>query len=332
MVRSRTFVVAGVVVLLAWRACRSDPSPTAKTIDAHLQTAVVDGGFAFRMFPSLVIEVDRDNRRGSPTSVRLPSDGFRVVGLGPHLGIGWQSGKRVHVGELAPDGTIANTTTWGRSVRQLCEGAASNEHRFGIGWLESNGRVWMVHGNTQARAEVAATFGATGDIEAQRVTWCAIASAEDRIALLWRDGRNAQMNFCNRRGCSELVTSVRIDAKSTLLGVGCVRDACLFATRDPAGKVTLRRVTERGKILVKSLDHVDEGSDVAVVGVGPRGFAIAYVGVDRALTVRRVGLDGALSNLWHGEGESMALSLAWAHDKLLVAEGTGATKVIDVPR
>lgn len=331
--RQPWLALGGLLAVLAWRSCGGgDPGPAQ---DAHLQAAVLGDGFAFQMWPSRVVEVDRAGDRQATIEVRLGGKPFRVVGTRAGTGIGWQDGKKVKLGTLASGGEVEDVSTWGKSARQLCEGAATNEHRFGVGWLENDGRVWFVHGPMKrgTTETMAASFepGAETQIEPLRVTWCAIASAEDNIALIWRDGQRTFMNLCTRKQCNVLIR-VPLDARDVLLGVGCVRDSCLFATRDPNGNVKLRRVTETGSTIVKKLEHVYTGSDVSVVGAGDRGFAIAYVGVDNVLAVQRITIDGALSNVWRGEAGSMASSLAWADGKLLVVQGGGETTVLEFPR
>lgn len=60
--------------------------------------------------------------------------------------VAWHEGAKLRLARLAADGQLVESSTWGKSVQRLCEGVASNDAMFGVGWLEADGKVWVVHG------------------------------------------------------------------------------------------------------------------------------------------------------------------------------------------
>ena len=322
--RKRWIVGLALVGGIWW--LRGDDEETRRT-HARAQTAVLSSGFAVLSGGQLV-ELDREGVKQHEMKLRVDKD-VRIVGTRVGTAIGWQDGKKVKLATLDSDGKPDEVSTWGKRVKQMCQGAATNEYRFGVGWLEADGRVWFVHG-PMTRAVSASNVAL--DVEPAAATWCAIASAEQNVALVWREGSRLLMNFCGKKECSSLVVKVPLDSSDTLLGFGCVRDSCLFATRDKQGTTKLHRVTERGRSIAKTLEHATSDTAVAVVGAGERAFAVSYVAKDGQGTVQRVTVDGAISNVWHFEGAQHAPSLAWAKDRLLVAKQSGDVHVVAMPR
>jgi hypothetical protein len=316
-----------------WWMCTREDTAASATESGDLQAGVLPGGFVFTMGGSdigyRVAELDRDGDELRALPVHLKRDA-RVVGTRDGSAIGWLEGKRLKFAVLDKDGGHGDASTWGKNVRQLCEGAASNQHRFGIGFLESDGRVWFVHGpvahNDTFEAPVVA------EAELARASWCRVASAEDNIALLWRDGSRLLMNFCSRTNCSSTVTRVPIERSEHILGFGCVRDSCLIAARGKRGVTRLLHLTERGQLTVTSLDSDPEiERPVHVVGVGARGFAISYFAEDGWTKISRVETDGARTVLLRHPTISPPI-IAWADDKLLVGFSSGETAVLRVPK
>src|SRR5204863_6528273 len=117
--------------------------------------------------------------------------------------------------------------TWGRSVRQICDGVASNATRFAVGWLEADDTVWFVHGPLAAAAEGAdGPLPEAGPIRVGPLTrndWCGVASAEDKIALMWRDADRLSLTMCSQKACSNLPVSFKLERRVPVLGVGCLR-------------------------------------------------------------------------------------------------------------
>jgi hypothetical protein len=96
--------------------------------------------------------------------------------------------------------------SWGQDARALCDGAATNDSRFGIGFIDGKGGVWWVHG----------PVGADAAGEPLRVAplasngWCALASAGDRIAIAWRDRNRLLFNTCTPTKCSALPATIKL--------------------------------------------------------------------------------------------------------------------------
>ncbi len=320
--RKRT--IAGLLLIVGiWWLRRGDEPRAAAT----LQTAVLADGFAL-LANKHVVEVDREGNKQHEMKLQL-DDEVRFVGTRAGAAVGWKDGKKLALAVLDSDGKTDEVTHWGKSMKQMCDGAATNEYRFGIGWIENDGKVWFVHGPMDRMA--GETIAATSVESMTKPTWCGLASAEENVALVWREGARTLMNFCNRKQCTSLVVKVPIDPKDTLLGYGCVKDSCLFATRDKHGTTKLHRVTEKGRTIVKALEHVRPDSGVNVVGAGTRAFAISYVSTDNNATLQRVGVDGALSNVWHLDTDHVP-SITWAADKLFVALPSHDAWVLEMKR
>lgn len=321
--RKRWFAVVVVVGAIWWlrrgEEITHHPHPP--------QAAVLADGFAV-LADKRIREYDREGTQQHEMTLQLDRGNVRFVGTRAGTAVGWQDGKKLKLAMVDGDGSTGDSTTWGKNVTRLCDGAATNEHRFGVGWLENDGKVWFVHGPMDRMApDSIAPF----ELPTTKASWCAIASAEQNVTLLWREGGRILMNFCGRKSCSSLVVKVPIDTKDTLLGYGCVKDSCLFATRDKHGVTKLHRVTERGRAIVKALEHSRPDSPVSIVGAGSRAFAIAYISTDGNATIQRVAVDGTFTNVWHFNGE-VAPSLAWAADKLFVAMPTRDAWVLAMPR
>lgn len=322
--RKRWFAVLGMLGLF-WMRRGGDhvvvhPHPP--------QAAVLADGFAV-LADKQIREYDRAGNKQHDMPLRLDRGNVRFVGTRSGAAVGWQDGKKIKLAILDSNGHTDDASTWGKNVKQLCDGAATNEHRFGIGWLENDGKVWFVHGPMDRLGPDDAV--APLELPTTKASWCGIASAEQNVTLLFREGSRILMNFCTRKQCSSLVVKVPIDTKDTLLGWGCVRDSCLFATRDKHGTTKLHRVTEKGRALTRELEHARPDSPISIVGAGTRAFAIAYVAVDNNAVIQRVGVDGTFGNVWHWNGEPTP-SLAWAADKLFVAMPTRDAWVLDLPR
>src|SRR5687768_3197492 len=222
--RKRWFLALAVVGGMWWM--RGDEPARAPD---RVQVGVLKNGFTV-LANRQILEVDRSGAKQHAMRLQLDGD-VRVVGTRAGTAVAWQDGKKIKLATLDSDGKPDEVSTWGKKATRLCDGAASNEHRFGVGWLEADGRVWFVHGPL-AQAAFAAPV-------ATKATWCGIASAEHNLALVMRDGSKYLLNFCSRKECSGLVAKVPIDPSATLLDFGCVRDSCLFATRDKEGTTRL---------------------------------------------------------------------------------------------
>src|SRR5689334_8172344 len=201
-------------------------APTARA-EGGLQGAVLLDGFAFAQ-PApggaghRVVDVDPEGHARRERT--LPATGeLRVVGTRIGAAAAWQDGKRLQLARVEDDRDMG---TWGRSMRQMCAGVASNATRFAVGWLEADDTVWFVHGPLAAAAEGAdegdGTLAAALSIGAAALTrndWCGVASAEDKIALLWRDADRLSLTMCSQKACSNLPVSFKLERGIPVLGV-----------------------------------------------------------------------------------------------------------------
>ncbi len=301
------------LVIGSWWMWRSDDEAVAPRV----QAGVLRDGFTV-LVDRQVHELDRDARPEHQMSLQL-ADEVRFVGTSRGSTVGWKDGKKLKLAALDDDGNPDEPSTWGNKVTQLCEGAASNEHRFGIGWLEADNRVWIVHG--PMRASELAIDALELDTDAAKVTWCGVASAGPDLALLWRDGNKLKLNFCTPKACSAYVTKVPVPGEEQLLGFGCVRDACLFASRDRSQTV-LRRVFETGRSIKLALSAAADDTRVEIVGTGPRRFALGYLDRERRAVVELRGIDGSVEQSWSFD-EREVPALRWDGARLLVAFSSG---------
>ncbi|MDB4953054.1 MAG: hypothetical protein JWO36_623 [Myxococcales bacterium] len=323
------YVLGVLAVVAVWRMCSARHDASADP--DGLQAGVVPGGFMFAMGDDVIgyriAELDRNGHEVRVLPVDLKRDA-RVVGTPKGSAIGWLDRKRLKLAALDADGGYGNATTWGNNVRQLCEGAASNEYRFGVGFVESDGRVRIVHGpmgSTRVLAEPVVTNAALAG-----ASWCGVASAEQNIALFWREGSRLLLSFCGHDACSDVVARVPIERGERVVGFGCIRDSCLVAARGKRGATRLLHVSEDGRVTVTSLDtDPDVDRPVRIVGAGPRAFAMSYYAKDGWTKVVRVTIDGARTELDRA-GSPGSLILAWANGKLLLGFGSGATHVVDL--
>jgi hypothetical protein len=289
------------------------PSPAAP----RLQVGVLgDGYVAAEQTASgwRVVELTDD---GTPrVEHALAADDARIVGssIGPVAGL--LAGHQVEL-VRASDGRRLGA--WGTHARRLCDGAASNASRFGVAWLEDDGRVWVVHGKLASAAgdDVPPSVGPT--------TWCGVASAGRNLVLMWRDSKRMYFNTCTPKSCRGSVPFLSLDDRVALLGVGCVETACLIATRAPGAGAQLQLITAAGGIKWRTpLDTA--AAEVSIVGAGNDAFAVGYpgavIGIDRKAVV---------TQLWRGDGTT---AVAWARGRVLVAAdaaGTLATSTVAYP-
>lgn len=325
MKHAKWWVVVGVAGVWWWRG-GGEPS-TAPTV----QAAVLSKGFAAVVSPPTsdarrrVVELDRTGKTTHEMPLQLDGE-VRLVGTSAGTAVGWKDGKKIKLGILDSEGKPEDPSSWGKRAQRLCDGVASNEHRFGVGWLEGDGGIWFVGGPVRRMFDE--PIDAAGIETATKVTWCGIASADDEVVLLWRDGKKLLMNFCAKQ-CSPQVSKVPIDPDHQLLGFGCARASCLFAARDKAGAVKLYRANENGRTISRPLDGV-RGDTMPIIGAGPGAFAIAYPTKDNEVTIQRITVDLETTHDWHFDAGGVP-GLAWAGDRLLVAQ-PGAFHVLDVPR
>lgn len=288
--------------------------------DRRLQVAVLRDGFVMTHVADVgrrVVELERDGNKRRDMTLRHAGD-RRVVGTRGGTAIAWQDGKRVHLARIDDERGVS---TWGKSVRQLCDGVASNDARFGVGWLEADDTVWVVHGplaaNTAAEVEEPIVSGT----ELARSDWCGVASGEQNIALLWRSADQLLFTMCTKKRCSSLPARFALDRRLPLLGFGCLRDACLIASRDDVGTIRLAYLGETSR-LKWSQPLAAATSAVSIIGVGDRAFAVGYA-TDRGGEVFRFDRDGQSTSVWRDAASTGPPSLAWSSGRLLIAHYHG---------
>lgn len=303
----------------------AERAPIARAPGGGLQGAVLVDGFAFAQ-PAAggdgyrVVDVDPEGKARRERT--LPVTELRVVGTRVGAAAAWQDGKRLRLVRVEDDREMG---TWGRSMRQMCDGVASNATRFAVAWLEADDTVWFVHGPLAAEAgEAGAALAQATPIDARALTrndWCGVAAAEDKIALLWREGDRLSLTMCSQKACSGLPVSFKLERRIPLLGVGCLRTMCVVATPDEAGKTRVSLVTTTGR---SKWSHTLEGAwgPVSIVGVGDRAFAVGYATPDGA-RVDRFDRDGEAAQVWRDRASHQPPGLAWSSGRLLVAHYHG---------
>ena len=315
------FVLAtlALVAALGWPRHRTTaPPPTG-----NLQVAVLRDGFAATHPVAAgrrVVELERDGQARRELTLPEPGD-RRILGTSVGTAIAWQDGSKVRVAQI-DDGRELGA--WGTAVQRLCDGVASNDARFAFGWLEADGKLWYVHGPVAASgAPQAAAFdpAITSADALAHPQWCGVASADDSIALAWRDDDKLSFVTCTTRRCSTLPATAGLDRKIQILGFGCLPNACLFAVRDPDGNARLGYVakTLRGK-WTRAVPATS--ATVSVIGVGDRAFAVGYAS-QAGVEVVRFDREGNATSVWRDDHASGAPALAWSSGRLLVAHFHG---------
>jgi hypothetical protein len=301
----RKLAVAVVVVWIGWKLLHRDRGRDA---DRAPQAAVLRDGFAV-IDRDRVVEVEPDGRERQTIELSTPHD-VRLVGMRTNPGAVWLDAGKVIIGAIGADGEIRDQRKFGSKATQLCDGVASNEQRFGVGWLESDGRVWVVHGPVASLAADETPIAI--DAVATKPTWCGVASADDQIALLWREGTKVFVNFCSKKKCSGYLWSAPVEP-DRLVGFGCLKTGCAFATDD--GVVTYAR--DSGKVTWRrELPGARRGQRVTVVG-GNKRFAIGYATAEGAAAVR-IAVDGTVAQAWRGAADA-APALVLSGNRLFAA-------------
>jgi len=310
-VRRRPLVALGAVAGLWWLWPGSPRPPAAP---ARAQAAVTGDGFAALGGGRLAL-LDEDGRRRRELAVAGAPAGARVVGVAGRVGLVWRDGKRVAVGVVDDGGRLEGTQRFGKRVARLCEGVATNEHRFGVAWLEADGGMWFVHGPTSPRAaEEPAAAAEVSLAEPAKADFCAIASAHDKLALLLTEGSRTTLVLCGRQ-CGG-GRRVELPRRSEVLGLGCTRGGCAIATRGDRG-AALTWVTPQGQVQwTRPLPHAGPDGPVSLAGTGAQ-VAIAYATANEPVVVT-ASATGALATVWQGASDGVP-SLVHAAGRLLVA-------------
>ena len=327
--------VSAATVFCVFCDTRVDGSTAA---ERELTAAVTSDGFAvLDGVPSdrHAIVVDRDGGNTRRLAIPVVAADARLVGAWSGISVGWRDSDKVRYAQVAGDGELGKASVWGKKVVALCEGLASNEHEWGIGWREKDGRIWVLHGPTE-RKERAAGAGGMLETPAAATEWCGVTNAGTDMMLMWRDDTGRMfMNQCNAKRCESKVDRLPVDHKHQYLGLACVQKECLVAARGDSGETLLTWVNPKRKVTwtVRISDALPD-TDVALVAAGDKAFAVAYVGREGA-AVQRVISTGSMVRAWADPHATATPALAWAGDRLLVAHRHGdhvAPEIVQLPR
>jgi len=335
-----------VLAGLWWRwHASSPPAPS------HPQAAVLADGFAAIDSSNRVVELDPGGGRRRELTIRGIANP-RIVGFASGLGVVWRDGRQVAAAEVDAGGTPGKPARFGKNVQMMCKGTASNAHRFAVGWTEPDGAVWIVFGPTKSSSSWspgawppgrAAGAGFADDLEADaaydatawggelaRPTFCAVASADQKVGLLWGEGNKVSMALCDKR-CPSIPTTIGLEKGRELLGFGCIRDACVIAARN-GHTLEATWVNLRGKPQwTKPLRDAAPDSQVELVGTGTQ-VAIAYATASEPVVVA-ASRSGALAPIWQGAADEVP-SIQWADGRLVIARHAGGElvgSVVPVP-
>jgi hypothetical protein len=299
------------------------------TTDGFVVAQAIDGG-------QRVHAVERSGQHRELADLFREGD-VRITGTSAGPAGGFLEARKFHLASVVDDRDVG---MWGTNARMLCDGIASNDHRFGIGWLENDGGVWMVHGpmsRSQNSAGIATELETT-TVEMSRTaapaSWCGIASADDKIALFWRDRDRLKFQMCTRKKCGGIASSIKFPRNNLVLGMGCQRNGCLVAHREPTGAATISYYTESGSLKWKAGLDTDATS-VSIVAAGDRAFAVGYSNREGAHVLRYERTKADAKRVWLGATDAGVPKLAWSKNYLLIAHYTNhvVTPIsIELPR
>lgn len=288
-----------------------------------------------------VIELSRDGKERRRVRVEGRDAGIpRVIGTSAGAAIGYPEGGKYHVQFVQPNGKLGERASFGKKIKRMCDGMASNDQRWLVAWVDYNGRLAGVGGTVPRRggttADTLDVLEPFEDDAAALATaepnWCAVASAEDYVAIMWREGSRRFVNMCSAKECGVL-SRMPLKAEHALLAVGCLRSGCLLAFRDEAGKRHLGWMTPTGKPQWTRPLHATR-DEIEIVGAGNQAVAISYQSPEGS-TVERVTTKGQIERAWADPTGRTAPAITWSKDRLLVttrADGTIETTIVPMPR
>lgn len=325
-----TGLAATAAVLVARGGCAARPTPVGIP---GVQAAVLADGFVAAATASeatAVAELELDGDRRRDTRVVGPAP-LRIVGTLGGPAAAWLDGRKIWLALVMPDGALDQPSRWGTAAMAMCDGVASDPRRFGVGWREVDGSVWMVHG-TLTRPPAAVQVVPPTPIAAQRAEWCGIASAGDDIALFWRDGGRVAVVRCTASDCTGRTTWITLPSPETILAIGATRDDIAIATRGADGQAALRWFDRVGAPRALTPLATAPGRGVTLTSAGRGALALGSAS-DAGAFVLRV-TPGAAASVWESADHADAPALAWTSDRLAVVsaqDGELAATVVDVP-
>jgi hypothetical protein len=328
-------VLAGLVAT-AIVAARGTPGVEVPTT-RELQTAVLSTGFAFMDGAPTdrhIVTVDWDGANAKRRAVPVVAPEARMIGTGAGVAVGWLEKSKLHLARVTGDGELGEVSHWGKRVKRLCARTVSNEHLYGIGWLENDGTVWVVYG--AMKTQLAAAGATVDDAAATRTVWCGVAAAGKKVALLWSDQHNRMnINFCDpKAGCT--TARVPLSKKETFAGIACHEKRCLMVARDAKGTANAGWFSvPQGKLTWwKPLTDATPDTAFSLTAAGDNAFAVGYVTREGATAIRVIE-SGSMVRAWADPYSTDAPELAWSNDRLLVAHrhASGvAPEVVPLPR
>lgn len=352
-VRRRPALLAMVLVpLVATAVVSRERTPPPAAAVPPLQTAVLRDGFAVMESAGdrHVVELDRNGTRRRRSAIPTVTD-TRAVGMSIGAGVVYVQNKKVHVAKIEGDGKLGRSQGFGTSVRQLCDGVASNDHRWAVGWLEERDeRFWFVHGPTPRKTPEAESSSA--DVQAlpmtldavatpdagatARIGWCAIASANDYVALIYRVEAKTFVNMCSQKECSGLQTRAPIDPRDEVLDVACQKDGCVMALRTRENVTHLIAFNLRGKsVWTKKLGYATKDSRVRLSPAGDRAYLVSLMTEEGPVVERMLSKNGIIGRTWQGAQGLSAPAITWSKDHAMLAYWDGdalGTDVFAMPR
>ncbi|MFN0249999.1 MAG: hypothetical protein ACKV2T_24160 [Kofleriaceae bacterium] len=343
----------------------TEVTTTAAAKVPPLQAAVLHDGFAVLEVAGdrHVVELDRNGTRRRRSAIPTVTD-TRAVGLSVGAGVVWVQSKKMHVAKIAGDGKLGRADVFGTSVRQICHGQASNDHRWAVGWLEERDeRLWFVHGPTQksgtngqtstaidyapapiaiddyelASIDIAALDAASGaDGAAARMSWCAVTSASDYIALFYRVDAKTYVLMCSKKECGNIQTRAPIDPRDDVLDLACQKEGCVMALRTREGVAHLIAFNLRGKATwTKKLGYATRDTRVQLAPAGDRAYLVSLMTEEGPVVERILSKNGIIGRTWQGAQGLTAPTMTWSRDYAMIAYWDGdalGTDVFAMPR
>ena len=337
--------LVALVLLSRARTTSHAGSPEGASKVPPLQVAVLRDGFAVleAVGDRHVVELDRNGARRRRTHIPTVTD-TRAVGMSIGAGVVWLENKKMHVAKIERDGKLGRSQTFGTSVREVCTGLASNDQRWAVGWLEERDeRFWFVHGPTQPSAATdldAAGIAATAitlDADlAARMSWCAITSANDYVALIYRVDAKTYVNMCSKKECGGVQTRAPIDARDEVMGVACQKDGCVMATRARDNTASLVAFNLRGKTTwTKKLGYATATTRIQLAAAGDRAYLASFMTEEGPVIERLLSKSGTSGRTWQGAQGLSEAAVTWSRDHAMIAYWDGnalGTDVFAMPR
>lgn len=339
-------IVVGALVGLVL-VVRGRTTPDAAEVRAKvppLQPAVLRDGFAVLEGGEgrHVVELDPSGVRRRRSAIPTVTD-TRVIGMSVGAGVAFVQGKKIHLAKIEGDGTLGRAQTFGVSVRTMCYGLASNDQRWAVGWLEDkDDRFWFVHGPTQ-KAGAGAVEGMAvgmsspdGDATTAPITWCAVASANEYVALIYRLDAKVFVNMCSKKECANFQTRAPVDPRDEVHAIACQMDGCVFALRTREGAAHLVAFDLRGKTTwTKKLAHATPDSRLQLAAAGDRAYLLSLDTHEGPVVERILAKTGSTARAWHGVPALTPPAVTWSAGHALLAYWDGdalGTEVLAMPR